>query len=114
MVRLRITNLSQFEAQMKTGGNELSKAAFRAVSKEAEKFIGGVPAAVERSQKFQQLKSDEDLRGKLGLAKPAFRRGADTDADDLIKLLRKKRVKRKNARTEKRISISLPSIPQLQ
>ena len=114
MVQFKITNLQQFEAQIKSGAKRLSRKTFEALEKDALKFFKGVPKAVENSLGFQELKSNEDLRGKLGLARPALRSGGDTDANDLIKLLQNIKVSRSATGRKRKIKVGFLSLQRLE
>ena len=114
MVKIRISNLNEFEARLSAGVKNLSRATFNEIKKDAIKFYSGLADNVARSNEFQLLQSDPDLRGKLGLAKPALKFASDTDANDLIKELRKFKVKTATSTRGRRLTITFPSISRLE
>lgn len=114
MVRLKITNLREFEARLSAGAQNLSNATFKHLRKEAQKFYNSLAGNVEKSSAYQRLRSDEQLRGQLGLAIPSRKYGSDTDAENLIELLRKFKTKTSKTRTSKKFTIVFPTLEQLE
>jgi hypothetical protein len=114
MVKLHITNLDQFAAQLKSGATNLAKETHKELSRDAEKFFRGLAANVERSQEYQDLRFNQALRGKLGLARQALKSGGDTDAEDLLELLRRVSIKRRITGKRNVTSFSLPSLTFLE
>ncbi len=114
MPTLKITNLRQFEARLSGGVENLSKATFKLVKKEAEKFLSGLPDNVAASTEYQRLSRDSELRGKLGLAIASRKSGGDTDAEHLITLLRKFKKRTKLSRASRQFRITFPSLDELE
>jgi hypothetical protein len=114
MPSLKITNLKAFEARLSGGVENLSKATFKAVKKDAEKFLGGLADNVANTPEFKELQSDAETRGKLGLAVKSKKTGGDTDAPDLIKLLRKFKVRTRSIKGGRKFTVTFPSIQELE
>jgi hypothetical protein len=114
MPSLKITNLKDFEARLSGGVENLSKKTFKAVKKDAEVFLGGLADSVANSSDFKELKSDSELRGKLGLATSAKKTGGDTDAENLIIQLRKFKVRTRSVKGGRKFTVTFPSIQELE
>jgi len=114
MVRLHVTNLNQFSALLTSGATKLAKEVHKDLSKDAEKFFRGVAGSVGRSSEYQDLKFNENLRGKLGLATKALRTGGDTDAEDLLNLLRKLKISHRKTAGRNVVRFSLPTLQFLE
>jgi hypothetical protein len=114
MPSLRITNLREFEARLSGGVKNLSRKTFNEVKKEARTFLSGLATNVENTPDYNKLRNDSELRGKLGLAVPGKKTGGDTDAEDLIELLRRFQVRTKNTGRSRQFRITFPSIDELE
>ena len=114
MVKLRITNLPEFEARLSGGVKNLTNATFKEVKKDAAKFFGGLADNVAQTTEYKRLASDSELRGKLGLAIASRKSGGDTDAPDLIASLSKFKIKVTSNGSTRKFNVVFPSLQELE
>jgi len=114
MVRLKITNLREFAARLSAGARNLSKATFKHLQAETKKFFEGLPDRLATHPEFIRLKQDEELRGKLGLAKVGLKFGSDTDAEDLIKELKRIKVTTRINKAGYKYTVTFPTLDILE
>jgi hypothetical protein len=114
MPSLRITNLTQFEVQLKTTVKNISNNVFEALAADAKKLFQGIPDNVQASAEFQELATDEELRGKLGMPNEANKLGSDTDASDLILMLRQFKTVKHKSTANYRLEFKFPSLVEFE
>lgn len=113
-LRFKVKDTRKLETTLRGGSKRVSDALFQVVKDDAHKFAKGLINSVEQDSRFNELRTSDDLRGVLGMPKPAFRQGADTDAEDLIRILKTYEViGTRNARY-KTVRIVFPTLQQLE
>lgn len=112
-LNFRITNLGAFEVSLQTGLAQFTDALFRTVVDYMSTVNSAVIKHISTHEDFLKLRTDEILRGQLGLAKNSFKVGGDTDAEDLLKALETGDLKVSFAGGNKRLTLNFPSIAQL-
>jgi len=107
-------NFKKLEGAIRSGGQGLSKELKIVIKKDMNKWAKGLIKAVQSDPRFTELTSDPDLRGKLGMPKQSFRKGSDTDAEDLIKLLNTFRITETRSGRARTLKVLFPSIDKLE
>lgn len=110
MPSFRITNLPQFEAQLNAKMKDVSSNVFDTLSVEAQKLFQRIPQNIAQSPEFQDLKTGEKIRGQLGLALPGRKGGGDTDAEDLLNILKEYKVIKSKSSGVRKLSITFPDL----
>jgi len=113
-LKFKVKDIQKLEATLKSGLLGFSKEIANEVRKDMKKMGEQIVDKVESSPQYIQLKTDEALRGKLGLAKPTLRVGGDTDAEDLIRLLSGFEVKSSFGKFFKKITLAFPTLLELE
>jgi len=113
-IRLRPGTLRRLEASIRGGAKAVSNQLFQVITAESNKWAQSLIKAIESDSRFSELKSDDDLRGQLGMARTQFKKGGDTDAEDLITLLRGYSVKSSTTGRSKKLNIKFPSLSILE
>ncbi len=113
-IKLRRGTIQKLEASIRGGAQAVSKQLHRVIRDETIKWAKGLIRAIETDSRFTELKSDTDLRGVLGMPRKQFRRGSDTDADDLIGLLNTFKITSNAGLRSKKVSVKFPSVQSLE
>ena len=118
MVRLKIKlkpgTIRRLEASIRSGSKAVSAQLFNVIIDESNKWALSLIKAIESDSRFKELVSDDDLRGQLGMPRNQFRSGSDTDAEDLIILLRGYSVKSSSTSRSRKVNVKFPSLSVLE
>jgi len=113
-VKLKAGTIRKLETAIRSGSRAFAGTLQTVILNETNKWAQGLIKAIEKDSRFSELKSSEDLRGQLGMARRQFKRGSDTDADDLIRLLHTYQIKSKKGLRTKSINVKFPSLNILE
>ena len=113
-IRLKPGTLQRLEASIRVGARTVSGQLIKVIKKESNNWARDLIKAIESDNRFKALQTDGDLRGQLGMARSQFRSGSDTDANDLITLLRGYSVKSSATGRSKKVNIKFPSLSVLE
>jgi hypothetical protein len=113
-IKLQRGALRKLEASLRAGGRALTEQLHKVLIDDVHKWAKGIIRAIESDSRFNELRTSEDLRGVLGMPLKRFRKGGDTDADDLIKLLHTYRVTSSATLLSKKINVVFPTIKNLE
>ena len=113
-IRGNPNNLRKLEASVRAGTRTLQSELLGVVQKSVDRWAQGLIKAIESDQRFSELRSDPDLRGALGMAKQQFRKGSDTDAEDLIAQLRTYKLKTSRSIRFRKVNVKFPTLAQLE
>ena len=87
-LRFKLKDTRRLETTLRGGSKQFTDALFKVVVDDAHKFAAGLVKSIQQDSRYNELVNDGDLRGVLGMPKQAYRQGGDTDAEDLIRMLR--------------------------
>jgi hypothetical protein len=112
-VNFRITNLGALEASLNAGLKDYANDLMDVIGKELQSFRSQVIRRITTHEDYVRLRSDDRLRGQLGLAKNTFKVGGDTDQEDLRRELDKSTITMARGGGSIRVQLRFPTLAEL-